>query len=198
MPVYLRSPAPRTLMEASTSCAREWYPSSTNGRGTEASMPAPTGRRAYSGSSPSGRRSRTETQARAHSPSHARRASVIGGDLTVETFEQLVAEVGDQPPGPGSALMVTPISMDPAKVDENLAFFKSDVLPRIKASAGFQAVRNMINRETGQGLVGSAWASQDAMKAASAEAMARREEGVARGVNFGETSYREILFADVR
>ena len=94
--------------------------------------------------------------------------------------------------------MVTRISMDPAKVDENFAFFKSDVLPRIKASAGFQAVRNMINRETGQGLVGTAWANQGAMNAASAEAMARREEGVARGVNFGETSYREILFADMR
>ena len=162
-------------------------------------MPAPTGRQAFSGFSRSGRRSRTGTQARAHSPSHAQEGlDIIGGDLTVETFEQLVAEVGDQPPGPGSALMVTRISMDPAKVDENLAFFKSDVLPRIKASTGFQAARNMINRETGEGLVGSAWANQEAMKAASAEAMARREEGTARGVSFGETSYREILFTDVR
>jgi heme-degrading monooxygenase HmoA len=122
---------------------------------------------------------------------------IVGGELTVENFEQLLSEMSD-PPGPGSALMVTRVSMDPAKVDENFAFFKSDVLPRIKASAGFQAVRNMTNRETGQGLVGTAWASQDAMKAAAAEALARRPEGVARGVSFGDTSYREILFADLR
>ena len=122
---------------------------------------------------------------------------IVGGELTVENFEQVLSEISD-PPGPGSALMVTRVNMDPAKVDENLAFFKSDVLPRIKAGAGFQGVRNMTNRETGQGLVGTAWASQDAMKAAAEEALSRRPEGVARGVSFGDTSYREILFADLR
>ena len=76
--------------------------------------------------------------------------------------------------------------------------FKSDVLPRIKANAGFQAVRNMLNRETGHGLVGTAWANQDAMKAAAAEAQSRRQDGVARGVSFGDVSYREVLFSDLR
>jgi heme-degrading monooxygenase HmoA len=121
----------------------------------------------------------------------------IGGELTVETFEQLLAEV-DEPPRPGSSLMVTRISMDPAKIDENVAFFKSEVLPRIKANAGFQAVRDMINRKTGQGLVGTAWANRDAMKAAADEAQSRRQEGIARGVSFGDVSYREILFSDLR
>ncbi|MDP9337009.1 MAG: hypothetical protein M3Q30_27355, partial [Actinomycetota bacterium] len=87
---------------------------------------------------------------------------------------------------------------DPAKIDENFAFFKSDVLPRIKANAGFQSVRNMLNRETGHGLVGTAWANEDAMKTAAAEAQARRQEAIARGVSFGDTSYREILFSDLR
>jgi hypothetical protein len=122
---------------------------------------------------------------------------IIGGELTVETFEQLLAEV-DDPPGPGSALMVTRISMDPATVDENFAFFKSDVLPRMKANAGFQSVRNMINRKTGHGLVGTVWANQDAMKTAAADALSRRPEGIARGVSFGDASYREILFSDLR
>ncbi len=122
---------------------------------------------------------------------------LVGGELTVETFEQLLAEV-TSPPGPGSALMITRISMDPAKIDENLAFFKSDVLPRIKANAGFQAVRNMINRKTGHGLVGTVWADQDTMKAAATEAQSRRQEGIARGVSFGDVSYREVLFSDLR
>jgi hypothetical protein len=122
---------------------------------------------------------------------------IIGGDLTVETFEELLVEMSE-PPGPGSALMVTRISMDPAKVDENLAFFKSDVLPRMKANAGFQAVRNMMNRKTGDGLVGTAWANQDAMKSAAAEAQSRRQEGIARGVSFGDVGFREILFSDLR
>lgn len=122
---------------------------------------------------------------------------VVGGELTVESFEQLVEEMAS-PPTVGSALMVTRISMDPAKIDENLGFFKSEVVPRITAAPGFLALRNMMDRKTGRGLVGSAWADQGAMKNAAAQGQARRDEGRARGVNFDEDSYREIVFADMR
>jgi heme-degrading monooxygenase HmoA len=122
---------------------------------------------------------------------------VVGGELKVESFEQLVEEMAS-PPTVGSSLMVTRISMDPSKVDENLGFFKSEVLPRIAAAPGFLALRNMIDRKTGRGIVGSVWADQDAMKNAAAQAQARRDEGRARGVNFDEDSYREIVFADMR
>jgi len=121
---------------------------------------------------------------------------VVGGELTVENFEQVVEEIA-APPTVGSALMLTRLSMDPAKVDENVAFFKAEILPRIAASPGFLALRNMIDRTTGRGVVGSAWADQDAMQKAAAEAKARRQEGVARGVSFDEVSYREILFVNM-
>ena len=122
---------------------------------------------------------------------------VLGGDLTVESFEELVVEMASPPPV-GSALMVTRISMDPSKIDENVGFFKSSILPRITAAPGFLALRNMIDRKTGRGAVGSVWADQDAMKNAAAEAQARRDEGRARGVSFDGDSFREIVFADMR
>ena len=121
---------------------------------------------------------------------------VLGGDLTVESFEELVVEMASPPPV-GSALMVTRISMDPSKIDENVGFFKSSILPRITAAPGFLALRNMIDRKTGRGAVGTVWTDQAAMKSAAAEAQARRDEGRARGVKFEEDSYREILFADM-
>ena len=121
---------------------------------------------------------------------------VLGGDLTVESFEELVVEMAS-PPTVGSALMVTRISMDPSKIDENVGFFKSSIVPRITASPGFLALRNMIDRKTGRGAVGTVWADRGAMKNAAAEAQARRDEGRARGVNFEEDSYREILFTDM-
>ncbi|HEV3130362.1 MAG TPA: hypothetical protein VGY51_00270 [Acidimicrobiales bacterium] len=124
-------------------------------------------------------------------------AKLVGGDLSVETFELMVAEIRE-PADVGSALMVTRLSMEPAKIDENLGFFNREVLPRITAAPGFRALRNMINRQSGEGVVGSAWADQEAMMAASEQAMARRPEAISRGVNFGETSYREIVFADLR
>ena len=122
---------------------------------------------------------------------------VIGGQMKVENFEQLVAEVGDPPPEPGSALMVTRISMDPDKIDENLGFFKSDVAPRMKASPGFRGLRNMMDRSTGKGVVGTAWSDEDARKRAADEGLSRRSEGIARGVTFGEVSFREILTVDL-
>ena len=131
-------------------------------------------------------------------PVRAEAADVVGGTLKVENFEELVAEMGESPPGPGSALMVTRISMDPGKVDDNIAFFKSEVAPQIKASPGFRGLRNMINRDTGEGLVGSSWSDQEAMKRAAGEAEARREQGRARGVNFGETSFREIVLFELK
>ena len=123
---------------------------------------------------------------------------VIGGEMKVENFEQLVAEVGDPPPEPGSALMVTRISMDPGKIDENLAFFNSDVAPRMIASPGFRGMRNMMDRSTGEGIVGTAWSDGDARQRAADEALSRRSEGIARGVTFGEVSFREILTGDLR
>ena len=78
-----------------------------------------------------------------------RGVEITGGEMTIESFEEMVADISEIP-AVGSALMVTRISMDPTKIDANLEFFKSEVLPRIKANSGYQALRNMINRETGE------------------------------------------------
>ena len=126
-----------------------------------------------------------------------RGVEITGAEMTIESFEELVTDINEVP-AVGSALMVTRISMEPAKVSANLEFFKSEVLPRIKANDGFQALRNMINRETGEGIVGSVWRDQEAMKAAAAGALARREEATARGVDFGGDSYRELVLVELR
>ncbi len=122
--------------------------------------------------------------------------SQFASDMKVETFEDRVLEFS-RPPEVGSALMVTRISMDPAKLDENLQHFKGEVLPQIKATPGFRTLRSMIDPQSGQGLVGSIWDDEQSMRAAADAAMARRADAEARGVDFGETSYREILLFDM-
>lgn len=117
--------------------------------------------------------------------------------LTVETFEERVVQM-TRPPEVGSRLMVTHVSMDPAKVDENIEFFKTVVAPDIAANPGFRALRNMMNAPTGEGIVGSVWDDESSMQAAAAGALARRPEAASRGVNLGEPSYREIVFIDFR
>lgn len=121
---------------------------------------------------------------------------VIGGRMTVELYEELLAETAE-PPTPGCSLLVRRVSMDPAKIEENLGFFRREVLPLIKAGPGFRAVRQMINRQTGEGVVGTVWADKAAMEAAAAAADARRERAAQLGVTFGEQVRREIVFTEM-
>lgn len=122
--------------------------------------------------------------------------SQISADLKIDLFEERVAEMR-QPPAVGNAVMVTRMSMDPASVDENLEFFKREVVPQITGAPGFRTLRNMINAQTGEGMVGTVWDDRQAMEAAAEMAMARRPIAEGRGVTFGETSLREIIFADL-
>ena len=120
---------------------------------------------------------------------------VIGGDVTVETFEQVVADIGDPPPAVGCCLRVIRTKMDPARIDDNIEFFRSEIVPRIKATPGFRGVRNLIDRASGHGVVGTLWEDEESMKAADAAAELRRQEAASRGVEFGEMGTRVLLFS---
>lgn len=122
---------------------------------------------------------------------------IVGGTFTVETFEETLAEIAQMPTVGKSRLLLRRVSMEPTKVNANLAFFKSTVLPQIKSNAGFQAVRQMINRKTGEGVVGTIWADDASLEAAAREAEARSGQAAAQGVTLGEQSKREVLFVDL-
>jgi heme-degrading monooxygenase HmoA len=122
---------------------------------------------------------------------------IVGGDLTVENFEE-VAEAITKPPVAGCALIVSRLSMDPAAIDGNVAFFKSEVVPQIQSQPGFCALRNMIDRQSGRGVSGTVWENRKAMEAAAAGMLERRSVAASRGVSFDETTYREILLAEIK
>lgn len=122
---------------------------------------------------------------------------VIGGELTIENFEEVFVKIGATPPGPGSALLVQRVKIEPAKVDENLEFFAKEVAPRIMENDGFRALRQLVDRATGDSVLGTVWSDTASLKAALAQGQARRPEAVARGVTFGDMSEREVLFADM-
>ena len=119
---------------------------------------------------------------------------IIGGELTVEAFEEVVFEV-TQPPTVGTSLLVRRLTMDPEKVDDNIDFFRTTILPQIRATAGFRGVRQLINRETGSAVVGTLWESPAAMQQAAVEAEARQAQAAGR-VTFGGQTKREILYID--
>lgn len=123
---------------------------------------------------------------------------LIGGTMTVELFEEAVWEVAERPVPGSSVLRLRRTTMDPARIDENLEFFRTVVVPELRATPGFQAVRNMINRQDGTGLVGTIWTDEAAVEAGEARGAARRERATAeRGVSFGEESTRQIPFVEM-
>jgi len=122
---------------------------------------------------------------------------VVGGEMSVEHFEELLVETA-QPPKVGCSLLLRRLSMDPAMLEEHLDFFRGEVLPQMKASPGFCAVRNMTNRQAGEAIVGSVWTDQASMDTWAEAAEARRQQAAQRGVTFGEQSKREIVFAELR
>ncbi len=113
----------------------------------------------------------------------------------MEAFAQVVAQV-NAPAVPGSAFIMIRVSGDPAMIDEIVSFFKSEILPQIKTAPGLLVLRDMVNRETGEGIISSAWADQEAMRLATGRNLALRPQAAASGVNFGEASLREIVIAE--
>jgi heme-degrading monooxygenase HmoA len=121
-------------------------------------------------------------------------AAFGASNLTVERYEQTLTEVGAEPPGRGSRLQIRWVKMDPALVDDNIEFFKENVLPEIRSMPGFQALRELINRATGEGAVGVIWADRDALQAADSHLQRRRDTATSRGVQFTGDAERELLF----
>lgn len=122
---------------------------------------------------------------------------VMGGKVSVERFEQTVWEIGESRPSPGARLHIRHTKLDPARIESNLEFFRQTVVPEMKATPGFLGVRQLINRETGEGRVGTLWVDDEALAASLARGEERRAMAAARGVHFGEEQRLEVLFASM-
>lgn len=120
-------------------------------------------------------------------------ARLMGGEPSIERYEQTVWEVADTRPGPGAKLHIRHIKIDPERIDDNLEFFRQTVVPEMKARPGFLAVRHLIDRGTGEGRVGSLWADQDSLTASLAQSEQRRAKANDRGIEFGQDRVLEVL-----
>lgn len=120
---------------------------------------------------------------------------VFGGDYRVERYEQVLFEMGDVPPGPGAKLHVREVKADPARIDEHVAYFREQVLPDMKASPGFLGVRQLVNRATGEGRVGSVWADEAALRSRLERTADRRATATERGIEFGDDYVMDVLLA---
>lgn len=120
----------------------------------------------------------------------------FGGQLdSVEVFEQLVMEIGQNPPQPGCVIRIVETRVPVDRIDELLATFRTESVPAILADPNARAVRNLINRQTGQGRVSVVYSDRAALDAADAVRRERMAEAANRGIQFGEDRVLEILYA---
>jgi quinol monooxygenase YgiN len=122
--------------------------------------------------------------------------AALGGRITeVRSFELALADLSPTPPGPGAVVVINQAKMDPASVDDNLEFFKANVLPAAQQSAGYRALRNMVDREKGEYLVGFVFADRASAEAFIDAGAARRQAAADRGVQLSGPQIRDVVFA---
>jgi len=114
--------------------------------------------------------------------------------VSVGVFEQVVWEIAATPPQPGCPLRLVAYTVDTDRIEANVAWFKGEVLPGILADPGVRAVRHLVNRETGEGRVGTVYADRSAMEAADAVRTQRLAAARDRGIKFGEELVLELLY----
>src|SRR5262249_47188510 len=119
-------------------------------------------------------------------------ARLMAGEVSVERYEQTVWEVADTRPGAGARRHIRHIKIDPYRLEDNIEFFRQTVVPEMKARPGFLAIRQLIDRDTGQGRVGSLWADGESLVRSLAQSEQRRPVAKDRGVEFGEDRVLQI------
>lgn len=117
-----------------------------------------------------------------------------GGQVRVEVFEQVVWQAGATPPAPGSVLQTVAYKIDPARVEDHISWFKTEVLPAIMSTPGVRAARNMVNRETGAGRVGVIYSDRASLDAAAANRAQRMATARTRGMEFSDDAVFEVLY----
>jgi heme-degrading monooxygenase HmoA len=132
-----------------------------------------------------------------HTAAESARASVVGlmgGEARVECYEETACEASDRRPGSQARLHLRHFKMDPGRIDDNLDFFRRSVLPGLKTTPGFLALRQLIDRNTGAGRVGSVWIDEASLTASLAQSEQRRSRAGDRGIIFGDSQILLILY----
>ncbi|HVM65649.1 MAG TPA: hypothetical protein VMU14_12370 [Acidimicrobiales bacterium] len=126
----------------------------------------------------------------------AGRVAPLWDGARTEVLEQVVAATAAGPPAPGCAVRDRDVHVRPDSADGNIAFFASDVVPRMQSAPGFRAVRFLLDRRTGRGSIRVVWSDEAALHAGNAALeQGRQEASASHGVEFGDTYVRELLLS---
>jgi heme-degrading monooxygenase HmoA len=128
----------------------------------------------------------------------ARAASTAGGEVSRERFE-VVEGFRHSIPARGALARLSRFQVEPARADEAIARVREESVPRVKGADGLCSFQLLLDRDTGNGMVVSAWENEDAADAfwPTAEQLRARATEEA-GVRFLEPENYSMIRSTVR
>ncbi|WP_092608368.1 hypothetical protein [Raineyella antarctica] len=119
----------------------------------------------------------------------------LGGTvLGVREWDLPVVHVSDRPPTPGLPINVNRHFYDPTQLHEVVSFFAWVAEPMYRSSPGYRSVRMLVDRTTGEVLVGSVWDDEASLEEGFSRLEPIRDRAVEKGMKFVERTRREVIF----
>jgi heme-degrading monooxygenase HmoA len=91
-------------------------------------------------------------------------AKALSWHLTVERFEVIVG-IRRSITARGAPVRLSRFEMDRSRVEEAIALFWEETVPRVKGADGLCSFQLLLDRESGSGMVATAWESERAAEA---------------------------------
>jgi hypothetical protein len=120
-------------------------------------------------------------------------AEKFGGSANVEEWE-IAALHRDHRSGAGACARVTWVSGDADRMDQNVEYYKTAVLPDLENLEGFCSASLLINRASGRAVSCATFDSREAMERNREQSMALKNEKI-QEANVEELDEREFELA---
>jgi len=96
-------------------------------------------------------------------PMREEAGKILGGDVSVDEWEIAVLH-RDHRTSDSTSVRCTWLRTDPARIDEAIEFFRSEVLPVAESMGGFCSASLMVDRGAGRAVSAVTWDSRQAME----------------------------------
>jgi quinol monooxygenase YgiN len=131
-------------------------------------------------------------------PMREEAGNILGGDPSVDEWEIAVLH-RDHRTSDGTSVRCTWLRADPARIDESIDFFRSEVLPVAESMGGFCSASLMVDRGAGRAVSSVTWDSRQAMEDSRETAMKLRRSVADRaGAQIEDVAEFEMALAHLR